>query len=102
MVEPGTTSEWAYRRDPTIRAPRSQVVLRDRDGIPYLAPEAVLLFKAKHCRPKDEADFAAALPSLDPARRRRLARWLDATHPGHPWRDRLRSNASLPKSSGRH
>ncbi len=42
-------------------------------GIPCLAPEAVLLFKAKHRRDKDEADFARALPKLDAAQRRWLA-----------------------------
>jgi hypothetical protein len=36
------------------------------NGTPYLVPEIVLLFKAKHDRPKDNADFAEVLPLLDP------------------------------------
>jgi len=36
--------------------------------------------------PKDEQDFAAALPVLDAARRRWLA---EALAEDHPWRDRL-------------
>ncbi|RXX47111.1 hypothetical protein DCW30_02870 [Streptomyces alfalfae] len=31
-------------------------------GTPYLAPELVLLFKAKHPRPKDQEDFGSILP----------------------------------------
>ena len=30
-----------------------------RDGVRYLQPEIVLLFKARHLRDKDRADFAA-------------------------------------------
>jgi hypothetical protein len=40
-------------------------VLRTDSGIPFLRPEFVLLGKAKHCRPKDEADLHAVLPTLD-------------------------------------
>lgn len=68
-----------------------EIVRRTDDGIPYLAIEAVLLFKAKHTRDKDEADFTGVLPLLSRAERG----WLDATlglvHPDHPWRTRLRS-----------
>jgi hypothetical protein len=35
--------------------------------VPYLLPEIVLLFKAKHRRPKDRADFDGVLPLLDRA-----------------------------------
>jgi hypothetical protein len=45
----------------------------------------VLLFKAKHARPKDEADLAAVLPQLNVKRRRLLAEWIERVHPGHFW-----------------
>ena len=35
-----------------------------RDGIPFLAPEIVLLYKSKAPRPTDEADVRMALPAL--------------------------------------
>jgi hypothetical protein len=58
----------------------------DPNGIPYLAPEIVLLFKAKHAaRDKDAADFARALPLLDAQRRQWLADALRIVHPGHDW-----------------
>ena len=60
------------------------------DGIPYQCPEVVLLFKAKHARPRDEGDPDAALPLLEQERRRWLADALERVHPGHRWLDRLR------------
>ena len=54
-------------------------------GIPYLAPELVLLFKAKHARPKDQSDFDQTIPHMTPAQRTALARLLARAHPGHRW-----------------
>ncbi len=52
---------------------------------PYLVPEIVLLFKAKHVRPKDQADFDGVLPLLDPDAAGWLRRMLARVHPGHAW-----------------
>ena len=81
--------EWIYRRDARIRLPRSRLVHRSDDGIPYLRPEIQLLYKAKATRPKDDADFLRALPRLGEDERTWLARALDTCHPGHAWRERL-------------
>lgn len=83
--EPHDGATWICRRDPSIRLPYPAVVCRTPDGIPYLAPELALLFKAKAARPKDRQDFATALPLLDVARRRTLAELLARVHPGHAW-----------------
>ena len=85
MREPWEGDTWICRRDPRIRLPRSRLVERTADGIPYAAPEIALLFKAKAARPKDEEDFASVLPLLDRPRRRWLADALALVHPGHPW-----------------
>jgi hypothetical protein len=86
--EPSDGDTWICRRDESIRMPYREVIERTEDGIPYLRPEIVLLFKAKHShQPKNEADFAAAVPLLEPARRDWLARSLALVHPGHPWVD---------------
>ena len=53
-----------------------------RDGVRYLQPEIVLLFKARHLRDKDRADFAGALPLLEEPRRAWLRRALGRVHPG--------------------
>ncbi len=88
--EPSEGDTWIYRRDERIRLPYSHVIERSADGIPYACPEIVLLFKAKHSGlPKNEADFAAVLPSLGQTRRRWLAEALMLVHPGHPWLERV-------------
>jgi hypothetical protein len=73
------------RRDPRIRRPGSEVIAHTEDGIPYQLPEIGLLFKAKHTRDKDQADFDGTLPLLDPAAREWLTKALELVHPGHPW-----------------
>lgn len=88
--EPSDDDMWVCRRDERIRLPSSEVFVRTDDGIPYARPEIALLFKAKHShQAKDEADFAAVLPLLEPARRRWLEQAISLTHPGHPWLARL-------------
>ena len=83
--EPSDDDTWICRRDETLRMPYDQLIERTGDGIPYIRPEVVLLFKAKGARPKDEADLAAVLPRLGPGRRALLAEWIDRVHPGHFW-----------------
>jgi len=85
MIENGTPDRWVYKRDAAITCPRGDAIRRSPDGIPYLGPAAVLLFKAKYRHEKDDLDFANALPRLTPADRARLKDWLAATHPGHEW-----------------
>jgi hypothetical protein len=58
-------------------------------GVPYLAPEIQLLYKAKNHRPKDDADFDAAVGLLSATQRRWLREALAVHHPGDPWIGRL-------------
>ena len=83
--EPHDGDTWICRRDETIRLPYRDIIHRTADGIPYLAPELVLLFKAKHARPKDQADFEGTVPHMTPAQRETLAGLLALVHPGHTW-----------------
>jgi hypothetical protein len=85
MREPWEGDTWVCRRDPSIRRPGSEVIAHTADGIPYQQPEIALLFKAKHTRDKDQADFEGILPLLGPDRRAWLADALELVHPGHPW-----------------
>ncbi|ACK84741.1 nucleotidyltransferase domain-containing protein [Methylorubrum extorquens] len=89
MIEPGEPDVWVCRRCPAIRHPRAEMVASTPDGIPYLRPAAVLLFKAKHRRDKDAADFERALPHLSHAERCWLREGLDRLHPGHAWAQAL-------------
>jgi hypothetical protein len=75
-----------FRRDPSITRPLAEAIDRSRDGIPYLAPELVLLFKAKHSeRARDRFDLERALPRLDRQQRRWLSAALERAHPGYEW-----------------
>jgi aminoglycoside-2''-adenylyltransferase len=80
---------WVFRRNPAITRPVVKVVLRSRAAVPFLAPEVVLLYKAKHLRFVDQQDFYAASERLDTERRVWLLRALAICHPGHPWLTRL-------------
>ena len=77
--------EWVFRRDARVRCPADRVVVAGAAGLPVLCPAVVLLYKAKHLRPTDERDFAAARGGLGPARRGWLRAALERVHPGHPW-----------------
>lgn len=83
--EPHDGDTWICRRDPSIRLPYRQIIAHTADGIPYLVPELVLLFKAKRVRDKDQADFARTVPRMSPTGRATLAELLARVHPGHPW-----------------
>ncbi|MFE0130847.1 nucleotidyltransferase domain-containing protein [Streptomyces sp. NPDC059037] len=83
--EPHEGGTWFCRRDEKLRLPYDAIIERTPDGVPYLVPELVLLFKAKALRPKDQADFDGVLPLLGRTRRDALSGWLELIHPGHPW-----------------
>jgi Aminoglycoside-2''-adenylyltransferase len=76
---------WICRRDPKITMPWSAVADTSATGTPYLIPEVVLLFKAKHARPKDLTDMRTVLPSLNATQRVWLRANLEQVHPGHDW-----------------
>lgn len=82
--------EWVFRRDPRIRRPLPEVIHRATDGVPYVAPEIQLLFKAKAVRPIDQADFDVARPLMNLRAHEWLAAALGIVHPDHPWRAMLR------------
>jgi hypothetical protein len=83
--EPHDGQNWVCRRDETIRLLYSEIIRHNPDGIPYLIPELVLLFKAKGTLPKDQADFEETIPHMTPAQRTALVRLLARVHPGHRW-----------------
>ncbi|MBV9662972.1 MAG: amino acid transporter [Actinobacteria bacterium] len=85
LFEQREGDEWVYRRDAQITMPLGHLGKVTADGVPYLVPEVVLLYKAKDPRPHDEADFEAALPQLGIGARCWLAAALEVVHPDHPW-----------------
>jgi hypothetical protein len=89
LLQEADDAAWRFRREPAVTKPLSELGLRSALGIPILAPEVVLLYKAKSPRPKDEQDFTALLPALGEEQVTWLGEALDLCHPGHPWRPRL-------------
>lgn len=89
-----TNGLWHYRRDPAVVRQLDRAVLSTAQGIPFLAPELVLLFKSKNTshkkeRSQDQLDFEAMSAHLEPERRAWLRGALLATDPEHPWIEQL-------------
>jgi hypothetical protein len=84
---------WEFRRDARVRRPLERVI-RSRDGVPYLSPEVVLLYKAKIRSAKDDADLLAVLPHLGSDDREWLASAIELAHGPHVWLDMLRDRGS--------
>jgi hypothetical protein len=85
-----TGTRWVFRRDSRVTGSLSSLGRRSAEGITYVAPEVQLLYKAKQAPlPKDEEDFAVALPLLDAPSRRWLTQALITLQPEHPWLERL-------------
>ncbi|WP_244180902.1 nucleotidyltransferase domain-containing protein [Amycolatopsis pretoriensis] len=89
MLDESDGDDWVSRRNPTLRRAIDRLGAVSAGGIPYLATEVQLYAKSRNTRPKDEQDFAAALPILDEAQRRWLAEALRRISGEHSWLDRL-------------
>jgi hypothetical protein len=97
FLETGGDRTWIFRRDDRVRRPMGRMVARTRDGVPYLRPEGVLLYKAAGeavgLRPKDRNDFDAIAPDLDAESARWLVDALSIAYPAHQWIATLQSVA---------
>jgi hypothetical protein len=77
---------WRCRRDPErITRPAGDVLLASAAGIPIVAPEIQLLYKAKWHRDKDEHDFERARDVLSTSQSGWLRDALGIVHPDDPW-----------------
>ncbi|MGW2883690.1 hypothetical protein ACWDBP_47720 [Streptomyces sp. NPDC001233] len=86
MLDEAEGNQWVSRRALQIQLPIERVGRTSATGIPYLAPEVQLFYKAKATRDKDETDFEAVLPLLDEPQRGWLAKAIEGIAPGRPWR----------------
>ncbi|MBP2063430.1 nucleotidyltransferase domain-containing protein [Streptomyces iranensis] len=91
MIDESRGQEWVSRRDPRVRRPISTLGMTSADGVPFLAPDVQLYYKAKTPRPKDEEDFDAVLPVLTDRQRRWLVDAISKTYGPHPWIKRLQA-----------
>jgi Aminoglycoside-2''-adenylyltransferase len=89
MLAESNDHEWIFRRNPKVRMPLARMGIHPLWGLPYLAPEIVLLFKAKHLEARDRIDFENAIPTLSADVRTWLREAIEKTHPGHEWLNAL-------------
>lgn len=85
LLNESSGDEWKFRRNLKILRPQSMIGLHSENGIPFLSPEIVLLYKARNPTANDEADFDKVCPRLDREPRHWLKHAIEACHPGHPW-----------------
>jgi hypothetical protein len=84
-----------FNPEPLVSMPLRRAVLRSRWGLPTLAPEVLLFYKATAYfgkeeqltggRYQDEPDFLALLPHLDDERAPWLREAISSLFPNHPW-----------------
>lgn len=88
LVEDIDESGWRFRRAPGVAAPLELYARIATGGLPYVAPEVQLLYKAKPHptgMEHNDTDFAAAVPALDDDARQWLSAALERAHPDHHW-----------------
>lgn len=77
--------EWIFKRNETIRLPLKEIGGVTGDGVSYLQPEIVLLFKAKTLNTKNQSDFENVYPFLSSKQKNWLKKSISIVHPSHPW-----------------
>ncbi|WP_406224051.1 nucleotidyltransferase domain-containing protein [Streptomyces canus] len=90
MLDEAEGQDWISRRCAQVRRPIDLLGRNSHEGVPYLAPEVQLFYKAHQPRPKDEEDFRAALPALDAGQRQWLATAITQAYGDRPWCAELR------------
>ena len=85
MLDASDGDRWVFRRQPKIQQSLAMAVRHNSEGIPYLAPEIQLLYKARPVRAQDQVDFDHVAPRLAPEARAWLRDALAIVDPEHQW-----------------
>ncbi len=93
LLDAGGGSLWLFRRQPEIQRPLTEIIRRTTRGLPHLAPEIQLLYKARTPRPQDQDDFARVAPQLDAPAKKWLRESLHSMQATHPWLDFLEAQS---------
>ena len=80
--------ESIFLRNEAIGRPLEEIG-DERNGVPFLRPEIVLLYKSSERSPKNDTDFAAVVPRLSREARLWLRAALERYDSRHPWVDAL-------------
>lgn len=82
-------NDWIFRRDERIHYSFEKMKSVHKEGIPYLSPEVVLLYKAKDTRAKDQEDFLRVVDSLSSEQKKWLQTAIQLHMPHHKWLELL-------------
>ncbi len=89
-LTPDRDGLWTNKRLPDHVAPVEEVTWVAGDGIRYLNPQIVLLYKSRNGpRVKDDRDLAHAWPLLEEPARAWLREKVALLQADHPWLDRM-------------
>jgi Aminoglycoside-2''-adenylyltransferase len=81
-------ADWVFRTNDVVRRPLENVG-DERNGVPFLRPEIVLLYKSNELSPKNDTDFAAVRPHLSQEASHWLRAALERCNDQHPWIEEL-------------
>jgi len=84
-LTPDRDGLWTNKKLPDHVAKVEEVTWVADDGIRYLNPEIVLMYKSRLDRVKDNRDLDRAWPLLDQPARDWLREAVARLHPDHPW-----------------
>lgn len=94
LLNEASPTHFLFRRDPSITRELDQAFIRSARGLPILAPEIALLYKANAATQANNlADARHVLPAFDCERRTWLRSALVQIDPGHPWLPELQHAA---------
>jgi hypothetical protein len=86
FFESAAADERVYCRDERVRLPLLALGLLTPDGVPFVRPEVVLLYRAANAPAAiDDADVREVADKLSAAGRKWLIDALTTAHPGHRW-----------------
>jgi GNAT superfamily N-acetyltransferase len=85
QLHPSAHGRWLWLKNLMIALPLARMGGRTPEGIPYLAPEIVLLEKAMVRGKKEDQEFRTALRSMSGQARIWLRDSLKAVDPAHFW-----------------
>ena len=83
------SNQWKFRREESITCRLDAFYSVSSEGIPYLNPEIVLLYKVKNTREKDHQDFKNTVNYLTNSQKKWLREAILVHHPNHEWLEDL-------------
>jgi hypothetical protein len=85
VFESAEGDDWVYGGDDRVRLPLLALGMETSDGVPYVRPEVVLLYRAAQSSARDDEDVRTVVDRLSSVGRSWLLDALATAHPGHRW-----------------